>query len=200
MTSPPLARPPRSLDRLDPRLAAYIDCVRSIVREPVSDVARLRRVREAALELAAEPVLLAPEDRRVRADAYGRNLLYRDPETGFVVIAMVWPPRTGSAPHDHGTWGVVAVVEGAVLVTNFEREDDGSQRDLAVLRPLCTLHAERGAVATVLPPHEDFHGVYNPSDTQTAISIHTYGLEPVDFHRVKVATGEVTLGRLEYDN
>jgi len=200
MTGPQLLPPPRSLDRLDPRIAAYVECVRGIVREPLSDVVRLRRVREAALEMAARPVSLAPEDRRVRADAYGRNLLYRDAQTGFVVIAMVWPPRMGSAPHDHGTWGVVAVVEGAVEVTNFEREDDGSQPGFAVLRPVCTLHAERGAVATVLPPHEDFHGVYNASDSLTAISIHTYGREPVDFHRVKIATGEITLGRLEYDN
>jgi predicted metal-dependent enzyme (double-stranded beta helix superfamily) len=190
----------RPLDRLDPRLAAYVEEVRAPAREPLSVPARLRRVREAAVQLAAGPVSIAAEDRRVRAGSYGRNLLYHDAETGFVVLAMVWPPRTGAAPHDHGTWGTVAVVEGAVEVTNFEREDDGSRPDLAVLRPLGTVHAERGAVATVLPPHEDFHAVFNASPDRTAITIHTYGAEPVEFHRVLLATGEVTLGRLEYDN
>ncbi|MBL8862143.1 MAG: cysteine dioxygenase family protein [Planctomycetes bacterium] len=200
MTSARSAPRTRTLDGLDPRLAAYVERVRAIAREPLSDVAKLRRVREAALELASGPVRLDPADRQVRADAYGRNLLYLDPDTGFVVIAMVWPPRTGSAPHDHGTWGTVAVIEGAVEVTNFQREDDGSWSDRAVLAQTCTVHAEPGAVATVLPPHEDFHGVYNASDHAPAVTIHTYGSEPREFHRVNLATGVVTLGRLDYDN
>jgi hypothetical protein len=51
-----------------------------------------------------------------------------------------------------------------------------------------------------LPPHEDFHSVYNPSDSRTAVTIHTYGCEPFNFHRVELASGAVTLGRLAYDN
>ena len=34
------------------------------------------------------------------------------------MIAMVWPPGAGGDPHDHCTWGVVAVSEGPVLVEN----------------------------------------------------------------------------------
>lgn len=200
MTEPRTVHPSPPLERLDPRLRAYIERVRAAANAPLSDVARLRRVREASLDLASGPVQLRPEDRRVGAGSYGRNLLHRDPQTGFVVIAMVWPPRTGGAPHDHGTWGVVAVVEGAVDVTNYEREDDGSRADRAVLRATCTVHAEPGAVATVLPPHEDFHSVYNASPDRTAVSIQTYGVEPRDFRRVSLADGAVTLARLEYDN
>ncbi len=185
---------------LDPRLQCYIDAVRRIAGEPLSDAGRLRRVRRAAEELASAPVMLDPADRRVPAQGYGRNLLHRDPEHGFVVIAMVWPAGTGGLPHDHGTWGVVAVTEGLVEVTNYVREDDGSDPARAGLVPLATIHAKPGSVAYVLPPHEDFHSVRNAMDHGVAVTIHTYGQEPVDYHTVETGSGRVTLGRLEYHN
>lgn len=185
---------------LDARLIRYIERVRALAAAPLSDAARLRRVREAAAELVAQPVNIAPEDRRFPARGYGRNLLHRDAETGFVVIAMVWPAGQGGLPHDHGTWGVVAVAEGEVEVTNFEREDDGRDPAKAELRSLGTLRAGRGAVAWVLPPHEDFHSVRNAMDHGVAVTIHTYGQEPVDYHTVETGSGRVTLGRLEYHN
>jgi len=185
---------------LDPRLARYVAQVRELCRQPLSDSARLRRVRDAAAELVSAPVRLGARDRQVPPGGYGRNLLHRDDEAGFVVIAMVWPPGTGGWPHDHGTWGVVAVAEGAVDVTNFEREDDGSDPRHATLRPLPTLHARAGAVAWVLPPHEDFHAVRNAADGGTSVSIHTYGREPCTFHAVDPATGAVELRTLGYHN
>jgi predicted metal-dependent enzyme (double-stranded beta helix superfamily) len=160
----------------------------------------LRLVRELAAKLVREPLALPRAFRCAPERGYGRNLLHLDREQQFVVIAMIWPPHSGSAAHDHGTWGVVAVTEGEVDVTNFEREDDGRDPSRARLRAACTLRAAPGAVASVLPPHEDFHSVYNPSDSRTAVTIHTYGCEPFNFHRVELASGAVTLGRLAYDN
>ena len=183
---------------LDPGIRQFVERVRAIARKPLSEVATLREVKEAAHLLAQSPPHLTPAQRRVPARGYGRNLLHRDVETGFVVIAMVWPPGTGGVPHDHGTWGVVTVVEGEVEVTNFERQDDGSDASRIALRPLCTVHGKPGAIATVLPPHEDFHSVRNPSATTTAVSIHTYGREPADFWAVELATGRCEKRNFEY--
>ncbi len=185
---------------LDPRLVRYIERVRAIATAPLSDVAKLRRVREAATELVAERVVIGAEFRHVPARGYGRNLLYRDAQTDFVVIAMIWPPHSGGRPHDHGTWGVVAVAEGEVEVTNYEREDGGSNPAFAVLRPLGSVRAAPGATATVLPPHEDFHSVRNALTDRTSVTIHTYGREPRNYHGVDLATGAVAIGELVYDN
>lgn len=189
-----------TLTELDPRLATYLGDVRTISRAPLSDTAKLRRVRAAAAELVSKPIVLGPEHRHVPARGYGRNLLHRDEETGFVVIAMVWPPGSGGKPHDHGTWGVVAVLEGEVDVTNYEREDDGSRPEHAELRSLGTVHAKRGATATVLPPHEDFHSVRNVSGDRTSVTIHTYGREPKRFRVVDLEAHRVSQAELGYDN
>ncbi len=180
--------------------ALGIERVRVLAASGLSESARLRHVAEAARDLVATPVVLRPEDRQVPPVGYGRNLLHRDAEHQFVVIAMVWPPETGGLPHDHGTWGVVAVSEGSVQVTNFEREDDGSDPARARLRAVETLRASQGAIATVLPPHADFHSVRNTDTDRTAVTIHIYGREPRLFHRVDLATGLLTEVELTYHN
>jgi predicted metal-dependent enzyme (double-stranded beta helix superfamily) len=167
---------------MDPRLTTYIDRVRTACAEPLAPRTRLKRICDAARELASEPVDLSPEHRFAPAGAYGRNLLHRDAEHGFVVVAMVWPPGAGGLPHDHETWGVSAVTEGTVRVIDFEREDDGSRADHAILTPRCTIDAGPGSVASVLPPHDDYHQVSNPSQSELAISIHTYGKDIESCH------------------
>lgn len=198
MSIPPTMAKPKNT--LDPRLARYIERVRAITIERLSPVGKLRRVEEAARELVAGPLRIGAEHRCVPQRGYGRNLIYRDARSGFVVIAMVWPPNSGGRPHDHGTWGVVAVAEGEVEITNFERDDDGSDPVFAVLRPLGSVRAAPGAIATVLPPHEDFHAVRNALPDRTAVTLHTYGREPRTYHGVDLATGAVAIGELVYDN
>lgn len=190
----------RADSKLDPRLWQYIERVRAIVREPLSPAGLVRRVRAAAEELARAPVRIGPEHRCVPEVGYGRNLLYKDPDSGFVVVAMIWPAGVGGLPHDHGTWGVVAVVEGEVVVTNFVREDDGSVPNRATLVPVATVHGVPGSVAYVLPPHEDYHSVQNARKDRVAVTIHTYGLDPRDYHAFDLATGAVHPGTLGYHN
>ena len=151
------------------------------------------------------PPKLGPEHRTVpkSTDAswppYGRNLFHRDP-TGFVVIAMVWPPGVGGGPHDHGTWGVVGVLEGNVRVTDFERQDDGSDPDRADLLELDSGIAGPGAVADVLPPHRDFHAVGNASEDEWALTLHTYGRDICRCRSVDLETGLVRVVETHYTN
>jgi len=160
---------------MDERLAKYIESIRTICSKPLSPRTQLDQIRQAAVVLAAEPVKLDESLRFAPEGGYGRNLILKDPAYGFCVVAMIWPPNSGGLPHDHGTWGVSAVTEGNIRITDFEREDDGSDPDHAVITPKCTIDAGPGAVATVLPPHNDCHQVSNVSKTELAVSIHTYG-------------------------
>jgi len=105
---------------------------------------------------------------------------------------MVWPPGFQGDAHDHGTWGTVGVLEGTVRIVNYGREDDGSDPDRIELIELSRIEAGPGAIATVLPPYEDFHSVGNASEGAPAITLHTYGYEnPVSRH-VDLETAAVT--------
>ncbi|MDF1800570.1 MAG: cysteine dioxygenase family protein [Planctomycetota bacterium] len=172
--------------QLDPRLETYVRKVRSTIAEdpachrwPEEIIGRptVDRIQELARELVAEPLDLAPEQRALPEEGYGRHLLYADDEYGFVVLAMCWPAGIQGSTHDHGTWGVVAVAEGNVVIENYERRDDGSDPSVCELRAHDVLAGHPGDVGYVLPPEIDFHKVGNACDENPAITIHTYGYD-----------------------
>lgn len=185
---------------MDAALTRYIKSVRAICDEGWSMSAKVRRIREAAARLVEKPLKLSKEHRFVPKEGYGRNLIYRDPKHGFVVIAMVWPPGSGGCPHDHKTWGVVAVAEGPVRIVNYEREDDGKDRVRARLRESARIEGKPGAVGYVLPPHEDIHAISNPSGAELSISIHTYGRDIRRCKMYQLDGGDVANATLSYHN
>ncbi|MEM9803148.1 MAG: cysteine dioxygenase family protein, partial [Planctomycetota bacterium] len=124
---------------------------------------------EQAQEAVARGLRLPDEVCFARDAKQGRHLLYEDESTGFVVVGMVWPSGADSEPHDHGTWGVAAVLEGELEITEYRRAslDDG----LAVMDRFV---ARRGDVAVVLPPDRELHRIRSVSDG-VSISLHVYG-------------------------
>lgn len=186
---------------MHPTINRYVETVRSICAEPLSMAGRVRRIRAAATDLVREPLDLGEDLMHIpEGEGYGRNLIYRDPDHDFVVIAMVWPPNTGGDPHDHGTWGVVAVADGTVRIENFVRMDDGTSNDHADLAMACTIDGGRGDVGYVLPPHEDIHAISNPSPGRAAVSIHTYGRDISDCLMFGRDDGAIKPIHLSYHN
>ncbi len=184
----------------DPNLKAFVERVRTVAAGKPSNAQMVEGVAQAAASLADTRLDLERELRFLPEGSYGRNLIHRDLEYGFVVIAMVWPPGLIGLPHDHGTWGVVYVAEGTVSITNYEREDEGTEPGFAQLRECQCLEAGPGAVATVLPPERDFHRVGNASSQDPAISIHIYGRDICRFHSVDLDSGSLTPADARYTN
>jgi len=185
---------------MDPRLHHYLRWLRSITRADLHPSAIVRRAAPVLSELLADPPSLAPEHRVLPEEegGYGRNLLYRDPESDFVTIAMIWPSGYRGAIHDHGTWGVVGVLEGTVRIVNYGREDGGGDPARIDLVEIGRVEAGPGAVAHVLPPHEDFHSVSNVSATEGAITLHTYGHDIPMCRVVDLDTGSVSQMQSSY--
>ena len=137
-------------------------------REIVSRVRPLARL--AALSKATWL-----EDRMYHADAaqgFGVHLLHEEPGHTLAVMAVSWLPDRGAPPHDHGTWAVIAGVDGPEKNEFFERADDRSRPGHAKLRKL----GEKvcGAGDVVAMPRGMIHGVWNETDAVT-ISLHIYG-------------------------
>lgn len=99
----------------------------------------------------------------------GRYLLYKDPTHGFVVMMLVWNRGDMTPIHAHGTWGIEAVIQNHVRVTNYTYCQKNPKEIGSVVLPA-------GSVAYVLPPDADVHTVAQWGDRQ-AITIHIYGKE-----------------------
>jgi len=128
-------------------------------------------VAEVLGRYAADPMLLLGRDCPCRAETYIRHLLHEDAEEGWAVAALVWRPGQMSPVHAHNAWCAVGVHRGVLTETFYEpSQDDGAPpllSGIALRRPGEITHGPARADA--------IHRLANLG-TETAISIHAYGL------------------------
>ncbi|MDH3451547.1 MAG: cysteine dioxygenase family protein, partial [Gammaproteobacteria bacterium] len=111
---------------------------------------------------------------------FGVHLLHEEPDHTMAVFLVAWLPGRGTPPHDHGTWAVVAGVEGVERNIRYQRLDDRRRPG----------HAQLGAKHDFLAGEGDLvcmktggiHAVHNETDRVT-LSLHTYGKHINHTHR-----------------
>jgi predicted metal-dependent enzyme (double-stranded beta helix superfamily) len=134
-------------------------------------------VRATLVDLIGRRCLQLPDELKVPAqDKYARHLVYKSPDRGYVVVAMVWGPGQGTVLHDHdGVWCVEGVVEGQIEVVQHEAlEQDG---DRWRFRPEEKVVAGIGTAGTLIPPFE-YHTIANAlQDGSATVTLHVYGKE-----------------------
>ena len=100
------------------------------------------------------------EPRHYRSDpaGYTRNLIYRAPDDGLSLYALVWLPGQWTPVHDHGSWGVVGVVEGVLEERSYVRlsPDRGRDDGIELVRGGVVL-LKSGAVTTFVPNPDHIH-------------------------------------------
>jgi predicted metal-dependent enzyme (double-stranded beta helix superfamily) len=103
---------------------------------------------------------------------FGVHLLHEESDHTLAIFAVSWLPGRGTPPHDHGTWALVAGVDGPELNKFFERLDDRTRPGHAELQKI----GEKvfGVGDVVAMPTGGIHVVWNESDKVT-LSLHVYG-------------------------
>lgn len=106
---------------------------------------------------------------------FGVHLLHEEPDHSLAVLAVAWLPGRSAPVHDHGTWAVVAGVEGIERNRHWRRTDDGSRPGYAEVREIGEDLIGPGEVLPMLPGA--IHSVANETDGKT-LSLHVYGKHP----------------------
>jgi 3-mercaptopropionate dioxygenase len=114
------------------------------------------------------PALLKEEQLRGDPAGYQTHLLHAEPDGSFSIAVMVWLPGQQTPIHDHVTWCVTAVLQGAEYEEIFGLEN-GS------LRIIARNENPPGTVSGFAPPG-DIHRVRN-CGTGVAVSMHIYGAD-----------------------
>jgi predicted metal-dependent enzyme (double-stranded beta helix superfamily) len=115
------------------------------------------------------PEILTAEQRYGDPTGYRCHLLHAEPDGSFSVVALVWRPGQATPIHDHVTWCVFGVIQGA------EHEERYTLRGDGWLEQTGTAVNATGDVTGLAPPG-DIHRVRNDG-AQTAISLHIYGTD-----------------------
>ena len=154
-------------------LERFVDDLRAITRESRDPRDIISRVRPLVRDLALARTWLEP--RHYQADegqGFGAHLLHEEPDHTLAVFAASWLPGRGAPPHNHGTWAVVAGVDGPERNTFWNRVDDGSRPDYAEIAKAGDKVFGTGDVVTFLP--DSIHSVTNDTEAVT-VSLHVYG-------------------------
>lgn len=103
---------------------------------------------------------------------FGVHLLHEEADHSLAVFVVSWLPHRGAPPHDHGTWAVVAGVDGPEKNEFFERRDDRSRAGYAELEKVGEKVFRVGDVLAMR--RGQIHSIWNDSDA-VSISLHVYG-------------------------
>lgn len=170
------------------------------------DQERLFNVGSSYLERLINNPDALPEEYRVPAGSRGRSanhgsyILHRG--EGLAVTSVVWGPGDHIAPHDHRTWGMIGVMDNAITETRFNRKDDRSKADFAVLEKTRETLVKPGEVSLLIPEVDEIHQMDNHSDRPT-VEIHVYGKDLKGLERCmyNLETGAMkTFSTTRWDN
>ena len=109
-------------------------------------------------------------------DHYARNLVYASECGTTSLFCMVWRPGQWTPVHDHGSWGVVAVVRGALQERNYIRTDPGERADSGIVLTrggVSVLSA--GSVTSFVPNPDHIHRAGVPRGWEETVTMHLYG-------------------------
>lgn len=174
-----------------PALTALIDKAAAHSRrrsEPADCVLALAPLMLELVEQAS--TFLEPQHYRSSTLGYSRNLVYDAPDASLSLYAIVWLPGQWTPVHDHGSWGVVGIVEGVLEERNYVRlsPDRGADDGIALVRGGVIL-LNRGAVSSFVPNPDHIHVTGVPSERPRAVSLHLYGRMMSSFNTYDVAAG-----------
>ena len=106
------------------------------------------------------------------SQGFGVHMLHEDPDHSLAVFAVNWLPGRGTPPHDHGTWTVVAGIEGVERNIRFRRVDANDRPGYAELEVKKEFDAGAGDILCI--GSGGIHKVTDETDSMT-LSLHTYG-------------------------
>ena len=133
---------------------------------------------------------LEPEHYRSSATGYTRNLIFAAPDASLSLYSLVWLPGQWTPVHDHGSWGVVGVMEGTLEERSYVRlsPDRGADKEIDLARG-GTVLLRHGAVTSFVPNPDHIHITGVPLERPRAVSLHLYGRTMSNFNIYDVEAG-----------
>jgi len=133
---------------------------------------------------------LKPDHYRTDPAHYARNAVYLAPDRSLSLYALVWLPGQWTPVHDHGTWGVVGVVEGVLEERAYMSVDGEIRGDRGIrLKRGGLVLLPPGAVSTFVPNPDHIHKTGVPPGRGRVVSLHLYGRMMNSFHEYDVDRG-----------
>jgi len=160
-------------------IQGLIDDLKALRRFRLDDAAMARAVRNVARRMALAKADWLHPSMCVAGPgaAAGIHALHEEPDHSLAIFVVTWLPGDETPPHDHGTWAVIAGLEGHETNHWWKRHDDAATPNYADVRRAGSERIDPGAIVAM--DGEVIHSLHNDS-SDVSVTLHLYG-HNVDF-------------------
>ncbi len=137
--------------------------------------------------LTGDCAFLKPQHLTSNKEHYARNAIYIADDDSLSLYALVWLPAQWTPIHDHGTWGVVGIVQGRLEEKNFVRTDANAHTSNRIQQGIQlarggSIRLAPGSTTSFVPNPDHIHITGNADPKTPVISLHLYGRAMSGFH------------------
>ncbi|MBL4756910.1 MAG: hypothetical protein JKY32_04525 [Rhizobiales bacterium] len=155
------------------RIEHLVDELKTITSSGLSTEKIIEAVRPLVKDLADNPDWVQPEYRTCKSEqGFGVHLLHEQEDHTLAILVAAWLPGFGIPPHNHGTWSVVAGIEGVERNYLWDLVEHDSKTGHAKI--VETSHLDLGPGDIMSNKESDIHSIKNLTDEVT-LSLHVYG-------------------------
>ena len=155
------------------KLERFVEDLRAVALNYKDEQEILSRVKPLLLDLALSKEWVLPRHyEALQEQGNGVSLLHEEPDHTLAIVAVSWLPGRETLPHNHGTWAVVAGVDGPERNVFWRRLDDGTRAGHAELERVGEKVIGVGDVLAM--PTDTIHSVANDS-SEITLTLHVYG-------------------------
>ena len=115
----------------------------------------------------------------------------------MTIYAICWHPGHYTPVHDHGTWGVVGVLQGNLFEHQMACVYQNEAEEIYRLTPAGVTLLSKGAVNTFVPEPDHIHRSGVPLTGVPTASLHLYGRVMTHYHAYDMDNG--TRSRLDVE-
>ena len=131
---------------------------------------------------AVQDLVVQLEWPEANSKSYTRRRLLEAEDGSWSIYAICWLPGQYTPIHDHGTWGVVGVLQGALFEHQFACVNQDQEAGQFHLVPAGVTLLSPGAINTFIPEPDHIHKSGVPSNRSATASLHLYGRVMTHYH------------------
>lgn len=158
-----------SSEMMSPALEKFVQGIEQIIQAETDEHIITKQVATLVESFLQDKSAIPENMKQPNPNKYTLYPLYIDPENRFSIASAVWDVGQATPIHDHQTWGVIGIVQGAENEVHFSIPGVGKQPEQLEKRVLKT-----GDVAICCTTDQDIHQVSCASSVP-CVGLHVYG-------------------------
>lgn len=133
--------------------------------------------------ISAGTDLLTADQMKEDPATYARNAIHVGDADRVSLFALVWRPGQWTPVHDHGTWGVVGILQGTLDERSFVPVGHRIEGDTGIeLQAGGIVMLAPGSVSTFVPNPDHIHVTGVAENREKVVSLHLYGRRMSNYH------------------